>query len=63
MKNLDFALETYKKLSEIPNIVATKEASGDISFIAKIASASFEELKILCSNSCKNELLLQISFK
>lgn len=35
---VSIALETYKKLSEIPNIVATKEASGDISFIAKIAS-------------------------
>lgn len=35
---VSIGLGTYKKLSEIPNIVATKEASGDISFIAKIAS-------------------------
>lgn len=36
--------ETYRRLSEIPNIVAVKEASGNFSQMAKIASLCGEEL-------------------
>lgn len=42
--------ETCKKLSEIPNIVAIKEASGNISQIAEIASLCGDELAIYSGN-------------
>lgn len=35
---VNISVQTYKKLSEVDNIVATKEASGDISHISKIAA-------------------------
>lgn len=35
---VNISVQTYKKLSAIENIVATKEASGDISHISKIAA-------------------------
>lgn len=35
---VNIAVQTYKKLAQVDNIVAVKEASGDISQIAKIAS-------------------------
>ena len=42
--------ETCKKLSEIENIVAIKEASGNISQIAEIAKACGDNLKIYSGN-------------
>lgn len=42
--------ETCKKLSEIPNIVAIKEASGNISQVAEIASLCGDELAIYSGN-------------
>ena len=42
--------ETCKKLSQIPNIVAIKEASGNISQIAEIASLCGNELNIYSGN-------------
>lgn len=41
---------TYKRLSEIENIVATKEASGNFSQMAKIASLCKEDLAIYSGN-------------
>ena len=41
---------TYKRLSEIDNIVATKEASGNFSQIAKIASLCKDDLAIYSGN-------------
>lgn len=41
---------TYLELSKHPNIVATKEASGDISHIAKIAELCGDELAIYSGN-------------
>ena len=41
---------TCKKLSEIPNIVAIKEASGNLSQIAEIANLCGEELHIYSGN-------------
>lgn len=35
---LSFSIDTLKKLSEIPNINAIKEATGDLAFVAKIAA-------------------------
>ncbi len=42
--------ETCKKLSEIPNIVAIKEASGNISQIAEIAMMCGDNLNIYSGN-------------
>ena len=42
--------ETYKVLSKIENIVATKEASGDISAVAKIAHLCGDDLMIYSGN-------------
>ena len=42
--------ETYLELSKIPNIVATKEASGDLSAIAKIRALCGDELDIYSGN-------------
>ncbi|WP_105203971.1 4-hydroxy-tetrahydrodipicolinate synthase [Neobittarella massiliensis] len=46
----NIALDTYLKLSEHPNIVATKEASGDISAIAKIFAACGDKLDVYSGN-------------
>ena len=42
--------ETCKKLSEIPNINAIKEASGNISQVAKIAALCGDDLNIYSGN-------------
>ena len=42
--------ETYMELSKIENIVATKEASGDISAVAQIAHLCGEDLNIYSGN-------------
>ena len=47
---LNIAPATYKKLSEHPNIVATKEANGNISEIAQTASLCGEDLSIYSGN-------------
>ncbi|MBC3515760.1 4-hydroxy-tetrahydrodipicolinate synthase [Neobittarella massiliensis] len=46
----NIALDTYLKLSEHPNIVATKEASGDISAIAKIFAVCGDKLDVYSGN-------------
>ena len=47
---LDIDIKTYKILSEHPRIVATKEASGDISKIAQINSLCKEGLYVYSGN-------------
>lgn len=42
--------ETYQKLSKIPNIVATKEASGNFSQMAKIKALCGDDLAIYSGN-------------
>lgn len=42
--------ETYRRLSEIDNIVATKEASGNFSQLAKIAAVCGDNLNIYSGN-------------
>ncbi len=42
--------ETYRELAKHPNIVATKEASGDISMIAKIRHLCGEDLALYSGN-------------
>lgn len=46
---VSIGLDTLRKLAEVENIVAIKEASGDISFVAKIA-AEIPELYIYSGN-------------
>lgn len=47
---LNIKPETYKKLSKHPNIVAAKEANGDISSIAKTISLCGDDLDIYSGN-------------
>ena len=47
---VDIKPDTYLKLSKIKNIVATKEASGDISKILKIRNLCGDELNIYSGN-------------
>ena len=47
---VDIAPATYQELSKIDNIVATKEASGDISKVLKIRNLCKEELAIYSGN-------------
>lgn len=46
---MSFSLETLKELNKVENIVAVKEASGNISYMAKIA-AEIPELHIYSGN-------------
>ncbi|MBR1723483.1 MAG: 4-hydroxy-tetrahydrodipicolinate synthase [Ruminococcus sp.] len=46
----NIAVETLKRLSAIENIVAVKEASGDISRVAKIREACGDDLTIYSGN-------------
>ena len=43
---MTIAVDTYKKLSQHPNIVATKEASGDLSHIADVIAACGDDLDV-----------------
>ncbi len=47
---MTIAPETYLRLSKIKNIVAAKEASGDISHIAEVISLCGEELAVYSGN-------------
>ncbi len=47
---VNIAPKTYKELSKHPNIVATKEASGDISAVAEIKYLCGDELDIYSGN-------------
>ena len=47
---VNIQVPTYKKLSEHPRIVAVKEASGDLSQIAKIRHACGDDLAVYSGN-------------
>ena len=47
---LDISIQTYRELAKNPKIVATKEASGNISKIAEIISACKEDLFVYSGN-------------
>ncbi len=47
---VNITLETYAELAKHPRIVATKEASGDLSAIAKIKAICKDELNIYSGN-------------
>ncbi len=47
---VNIAVDTYKALSKHPNIVAAKEASGNISSVAKIIAACGDDLAVYSGN-------------
>ena len=47
---VNISLDTYKELAEIENIVATKEASGNISAVAKIIAECGDKLDVYSGN-------------
>lgn len=47
---VDIKPETYKELSEIRNVVATKEANGNISALMKTLSLCRNKLDVYCGN-------------
>ncbi len=47
---MTISVDAYKELAKHPNIVATKEASGDLSLIAKIAAAVGDSIDIYSGN-------------
>lgn len=47
---VNISVESYVELSKIENIVATKEASGDISHIAQVVAAVGKELAVYSGN-------------
>ena len=47
---VNIRIETYEKLAQVSNIVATKEASGNFSQIAKIAAVCGDDLAIYSGN-------------
>lgn len=52
--------ETYKELAKHPLIVATKEASGDISHIAKVMSVCGDELAVYSGNDDQTVPILSL---
>lgn len=55
--------ETYLELSKMSNIVATKEASGDISAVAKIAALCGENLDIYSGNDDQITAIMSLGGK
>ena len=47
---VNISVETYKQLSRIDNIIAVKEASGNFSQMAKIASVCGDDLYLYSGN-------------
>ncbi|MEG1782477.1 MAG: 4-hydroxy-tetrahydrodipicolinate synthase [Oscillospiraceae bacterium] len=60
---VNIAVDTYVKLSKHRNIVAVKEASGDISHIAKIAQACENSLYLYSGNDDQNIPILSLGGK
>lgn len=52
--------ETYRELAKHPNIVATKEASGDLSLVAKIRYLCGDELDIYSGNDDQTVPMLSL---
>ena len=55
--------ETYLELSKLNNIVATKEASGDISAVAKIAALCGDNLDIYSGNDDQITAIMSLGGK
>jgi len=52
--NVKIEFETYEELSKISNIVATKEASGDLELVGKVFNELRERLRIYSGNDNQN---------
>ncbi len=55
--------ETYKELAKHPNIVATKEASGDLSLIAEIRHLCGDELTVYSGNDDQTVPIMSLGGK
>lgn len=60
---VDIKPETYKELSKIRNIVATKEANGNISALMKTISLCGDELGIYCGNDDQTAAFMAMGAK
>ena len=57
---LNISLETYKELAKHPNIVATKEASGNLSFITEVIAECGDDLYVYSGNDDQTVPLMSI---
>lgn len=60
---VDIKPETYKELCKIRNIVATKEANGNISALMKTVSLCGDELTIYCGNDDQTAAFMAMGAK
>ncbi len=60
---VDIKPETYKELSKIKNIVAAKEANGNISSLMKTISLCGDELDIYCGNDDQTAAFMAMGAK
>lgn len=60
---VDIHPETYKELSKIKNIVATKEANGNISSLMKTIKLCGDELDIYCGNDDQTAAFMAMGAK
>ncbi len=60
---VDIKPETYKELSKIRNIVATKEANGNISSLMKTINLCGDELDIYCGNDDQTAAFMAMGAK
>ncbi len=60
---VDIKPETYKELCKIKNIVATKEANGNISALMKTISLCGDELDIYCGNDDQTAAFMAMGAK
>lgn len=56
-------IQAYRELAQHPNIIATKEASGDISFIASLMEAVGDTLDVYCGNDDQIVPMMSIGAK
>ncbi len=47
---VNIGIEAYKELAKHPNIIATKEASGNLSFIMELMEAVGDDIDVYCGN-------------
>lgn len=59
----DIKPETYRELSKIDNIVATKEANGNISALAQTMALCGDELDIYCGNDDQSAAFVSMGAK
>ncbi len=60
---VDIKPETYKELSKIKNIVATKEANGNLSALMKTLSLCGKDLDVYCGNDDQTSAFMALGAK